>query len=129
MRSPLPAESESHGLDAGRGGGGAIHLGGGWGFQPTLTQDGLDHAVFQNLQGTGADKIVCLQGVSVAYEVLPRRTEGGLDVQGEGAQAPSAGALEHGQLQNVFVQVHGDVGSQLIREVMQQLRKRREKQE
>lgn len=63
----------------------------------------------------------------MAYEVLPRRTEGGLDVQGEGAQAPSAGVLEHGQLQNVFVQVHGDVGSQLIREVMQQLRKRREK--
>lgn len=127
MRSPLPAESETHGLDEGRGGGGgAIHLGG---VQRTLTQDGLDHAVFQNLQGTGADKIVCLQGVSVAYEVLPRRTEGGLDVQGEGAQAPSAGALEHGQLQNVFVQVHGDVGSQLIREVMQQLRKRREKQE
>lgn len=90
-------------------------------FQHTLTQDGLDHAVFQNLQGTGADEIVCLQGVSVAYEVLPRRTEGGLDVQGEGAQAPSAGAFEHGQLQNVFVQVHGDVGTQLIREVMQQL--------
>lgn len=56
-------------------------------------------------------------------EVLSWGAEGGLDVQGEGAQTPSAGVLENGQLQDVFVQVHGDVSAQLIGEVMQQLKK------
>lgn len=87
----------------------------------TLTQDGLDHSIFQNLQGTRADKVVCLQSVSVAYEELPRCTERGLDLQGEGAQAPSACALKHGELQDVLVQVHGDVGSQFVREIVQEL--------
>jgi len=90
--------------------------------QCTLTQDGQDHAIFQNLQGARADKVVGLESISVAYEVFPGCTERGLDVQGEGAQTPSAGVLEHRQLQDVFVQVHGDVRSQLIWEVMQQLR-------
>jgi hypothetical protein len=42
-------------------------------------------------------------------------------VQRERAQAAAAGALEHGQLQDVLVQVHGDVGPQLVREVVQEL--------
>lgn len=54
----------------------------------------------------------------MAEEVLSWGAEGGLDVQGEGAQAPSAGVLENRQLQDVFVQVHGDVSAQLIGEVM-----------
>lgn len=62
----------------------------------------------------------------MTYEVLPRCAEGCLDVQGERAQTPSAGMLKHRQLQDVFVQVHSDVSSQFIREVMQQLRKRTE---
>lgn len=88
----------------------------------TLTQDGQNHAIFENLQGTRADKVIGLQGVSVADEIFPRCTEGRLDVQGEGAQTPSAGSLEDGQLQDVFVQVHGDVSPQLIGEVVEQLR-------
>lgn len=64
----------------------------------TLTQDGQDHAIFQNLQGTRADKIVGLKGISVTYKVFPRRTEGRLDVQGEGAQTPSASSLKYRQL-------------------------------
>lgn len=63
----------------------------------------------------------------MAYKVFPWCTEGGLDVQGEGAQTPSAGMLKYRQLQDVFVQVHGYVSSQFIWEVMQQLRKRTEK--
>lgn len=48
-------------------------------------------------------------------------------MQRERAQAPAAGALKHGQLQDVLVQVHGDVGAQLIGEVMQQLQEAMEK--
>lgn len=91
-------------------------------FTRILTQDGDDHVIFQNLQGTRTDKVVGLQGVSVADEVFSRCTEGGLDVQREGAQAPSAGSLEYRQLQDVLVQVHGDVSAQLIWEVVQQLK-------
>lgn len=61
----------------------------------------------------------------MSEEVLSWGAEGGLDVQGEGAQTPSAGVLENGQLQDVFVQVHGDVSAQLIGEVMQQLKKKK----
>lgn len=48
-------------------------------------------------------------------------------MQGEGAQAPSAGALKYGQLQDVFVQVHSNISSQFIWEVMQQLRRDRKR--
>lgn len=50
-------------------------------------------------------------------------TEGGLNVQGQGTQTPSAGSLKYRQLKDVFVQVHGNVSSQLIWKVMQQLRR------
>lgn len=59
----------------------------------------------------------------MAKEIFSGCAKGGLDVQGEGAQTPSAGVLKHRQLQDVFVQVHSDVGSQFIREVVQQLKK------
>lgn len=62
-----------------------------------------------------------MEGVTLANEVLSGRAEGGFDVQRERAQAPPAGALEHGQLQDVLVQVHGDVRPQLIREVVEEL--------
>lgn len=58
----------------------------------------------------------------MADEVLPWCTEGSLDVQGERAQTPSAGPLKHRQLQDVFVQMHGDICSQFIWVVMKQLR-------
>lgn len=60
----------------------------------------------------------------MAYKVFPWCTEGGLDVQGEGAQTPPAGVVKHRQLQDVFVAVHRNVSSQLIWEVVQQLGKR-----
>jgi len=86
-----------------------------------FTQYGEHHAVPQHLQGPRADKVVGVEGVALADEVLPGRAEGRLDVQRERAQAPPAGALEHGQLQDVLVQVHGDVRPQLIGEVMEEL--------
>lgn len=63
-----------------------------------------------------------MQRVALADEVLSGHAEGRLDVQRERAQAPATGALEDGQLQDVFVQMRGDVGAQLVGEVVQQLR-------
>lgn len=60
----------------------------------------------------------------MADKVFSWCTKGGLNVQGEGAQAPSAGSLKHRQLQDVFVQMHGNVSSQFIWEVMQQLKQK-----
>lgn len=62
----------------------------------------------------------------MADEELPRSREAGLDDEGEGAQAAPAGRLEERQLQQLFVQVHGDVRPQLIWEVLQQLRRESE---
>lgn len=58
----------------------------------------------------------------MADEVFSGCAEGSLDVQGEGTQTPSAGSLKHRQLQDVLVQMHGNVSSQLIREFTEQLR-------
>lgn len=93
----------------------------------TLTQYGLDHSIFQNLKGAGADKIISVQGISVADEVFSRCAEGGFDVQRKGTQTPSAGSFEHRQLQDVFVQMHGNICPQLVWEVMQQLQEQEEK--
>lgn len=65
--------------------------------------------------------MVGVQGITMPDEVLARGTERGLDVQREGAQAPSTGRGKQWQLQDVLVQVHGDVCPQLIRKVMQKL--------
>lgn len=46
-------------------------------------------------------------------------------MQGQRAQAAPAGALEQGQLQDLLVQVHGDVGAELVWEVLQKLPERR----
>lgn len=54
-------------------------------------------------------------------EVLPRGTKGGPEGQGQGAQAASTGSLKKRQLQNLLVQVHGNVGPELIWEALQQL--------
>lgn len=62
-----------------------------------------------------------VERVSVANEILSGGTERGLDVEGEGAQAPPACRGEERQLQDVLVQVHGDVCAQLVWEVVQQL--------
>lgn len=43
-------------------------------------------------------------------EIFTWSAERSLDVQGERAQAPSTGRGEEGQLQDVLVEVHGDVG-------------------
>ncbi|TNN70251.1 hypothetical protein EYF80_019465 [Liparis tanakae] len=73
------------------------------------------------LHGAGAHEVDGLEGVALAYEELPRCTKGGLDDEGERAQTPPAGRLKQRQLQQLVVQVHGDVGPQLIREVLQEL--------
>lgn len=98
-------------------------------FHPshTLTQDSKDHAILQNFEGTGTDKIIGLKGISLADQVFPWCTERSLDVQGEGTETPSTGSLKHRQLQDVFVQMHGDVCAQFIWEVMQQLREDEDK--
>lgn len=42
-------------------------------------------------------------------------------MEGERAQAATAGPLKDRQLEDVLIQMHGDVGPQLIREVVQEL--------
>lgn len=62
-----------------------------------------------------------MQRVTLADEVLPGDAEGGFYVEGERAQTATTGPLEDRQLQDVLIQMHGDVGPQLIREVVQEL--------
>ena len=90
---------------------------------PPLTQDGQHRVVLQDLHGPGAHEVDGLQGVPLPDEELARGAEGGLDDEGEGAQTPPAGGFKERQLQQLLVQVHGDVGPQLVREVLQQLRR------
>lgn len=63
-----------------------------------------------------------MQSVTLSDEVLSRDAEGGFYVEGEWAQTATAGPLKHRQLEDVLIQMHGDVGPQLIREVVQELR-------
>ncbi|XP_025773222.1 potassium voltage-gated channel subfamily H member 4 [Puma concolor] len=84
-----------------------------------LTQDGQHHVVSKHLKRAGADVVVCLQGVPTAQQVLAWSAERGLDVQGEGPQAASARCCKQRQLQDLPIQVHSDVSSQLVWEVTQ----------
>lgn len=85
------------------------------------TQDGQHHAIFQHLHGPRADEEDGLESVALSEEVLSGSAEGGLDVQRQGAQAAATGRGKQRQLQDLLVKVHGDVGSQLVREVLQKL--------
>lgn len=91
------------------------------GFSTRPTENGQHRAVFKNLHGARAHKVDGLQSVPLAQQVLPGGAEGGFDVQGQRPQAAPAGALEQGQLQDLLVQVHGDVGAELVRKVLQKL--------
>lgn len=87
----------------------------------SLTQYGQHCVVLKHLHRARAHKVDGLQRVALTDEELSGCAEGGLNDQRERAQTPAAGRLEKRQLQQLFVQVHGDVCSQLIREVLQQL--------
>lgn len=50
-------------------------------------------------------------------------------MQRERAQAAAAGRGEERQLQDLLVQVHGDVGAQLVGKVLQQLQEDEEEEE
>lgn len=64
-----------------------------------------------------------MQRVTVTDEVLARDAEGRFYMEGERAQAATTGPLKDRQLEDVLIQMHGDVGPQLIREIMQELGK------
>lgn len=96
---------------------------------PLRTQDGQHHPVFQHLHGSRAHKENGLQGVALPQQVLAGCAEGRLDVQRERAQAAAAGRGKEGQLEDLLVKMHGDVGPQLIGEVLQQLEQVRRKEE
>lgn len=89
--------------------------------QCLFTENGEHSAVLQHFHGARAHKVDSLEGVALADEELPGGREGGLDNKGEGAQAAPAGRLEERQLQQLFIQMHGDVCPQLVREILQQL--------
>lgn len=55
-----------------------------------LTQNSQHSVVFQDLHGPRADEVNGLQGVSLPDEELTRGAEGGLDNEGQGAQAAPA---------------------------------------
>lgn len=62
-----------------------------------------------------------MKRIALTDQVLPRDTERGFYMEGERAQAATTGPLKDRQLENVLIQMHGDVSPQLIREVMQEL--------
>lgn len=63
-----------------------------------------------------------MQSITLSDQVLSRDTEGGFYVKGEGAETATTGPLKDRQLEDVLIQMHGDVSPQLIREVVQELR-------
>lgn len=88
-------------------------------FRPT--QDGQHGVVFKDLHGPRTHKVDGLQGISLPDEELAWGAEGSLYNEGKGAQAASAGWLKQGQLEQLLVQVHGNVGPQFVWEVLQKL--------
>ncbi|TNN54377.1 hypothetical protein EYF80_035395 [Liparis tanakae] len=82
---------------------------------------GFDHLVGSR-QGPGADKVVGVQRVTLTDEVLPGDAEGGFYVERQRAQAAATGPLKNRQLEDVLIQMHGDVSPQLIGEVVEELR-------
>lgn len=62
-----------------------------------------------------------MKRVALTDEVLPRDAERGFYMEGERAQAATTGPLKDRQLEDVLIQMHGDVGPQLLREVVQEL--------
>lgn len=86
-----------------------------------FTQNGQHSVVLQYFHGTWAYKVDSLEGVALADEELPRSAKGGLDDEGEGAQTPPAGRFKERQLQQLVIQVHGDISPQFVWEVLQQL--------
>lgn len=95
--------------------------------QPTpvsRTEDGEDGAVPQHLHGAGAEEVERLERVAPSDEELAGCAESGAHPQGEGAQAAPAGPPKEGKLQQLLVQVQGDVGPQLLGQALQELRGR-----
>lgn len=62
-----------------------------------------------------------MQRITLSDQVLPGDAEGGFYMKRERAQAATTGPLKDRQLEDVLIQMHGDVGPQLIGEVMQEL--------
>lgn len=63
-----------------------------------------------------------MQSITLSDEVLSRDAERGFYVKGERAETATTGPLKDRQLEDVLIQMHGDVSPQLIREVVQELR-------
>lgn len=87
----------------------------------SFTQNSQNGVILQNLHRSWADEVYRLESVALADEELSWRTKGGLDDERQGPETPPAGWLKQRQLQQLFIQVHGYVSSQLVREVLQQL--------
>lgn len=51
-----------------------------------------------------------MQSVTLTDEVLPRYAEGGFYMEGERAQAATTSSLKDRQLEDVLIQMHGNVG-------------------
>lgn len=84
-----------------------------------FTQNGHHGAVLQYFHRAGAYKVDSLERVALSDKELSRSWKGRLDYEGQGTQTPPAGWFKERQFQQLFVQVHGDVGPQLIWEIPQ----------
>lgn len=86
-----------------------------------LTQYRDDHVILDNLHRTVTDVIDVAEGVTPVDEVLPGGAEVSPDVEREQLQAALGRALEYRKLEDLPVQVHRDVPTQLLRELLQSL--------
>ncbi len=90
-------------------------------FVCNLTQYSQHSVVLEHFHGAWADKVDGLQSVTLANEELSWSTEGGFDDERQRAQTPSTGRFKQRQLEQLFIQVHGNVSPQFIWEVLQKL--------
>lgn len=90
-------------------------------FVCNLTQYSQHSVVLKHFHGARADKVYGLQSVTLANKELPRSTKRGFDDERQRAQTPSTGRFKQRQLQQLFIQVHGNVSPQFIWEVLQKL--------
>jgi len=92
-------------------------------FVCNLTQYSQHSVVLKHFHGARAHKVYGLQSIPLANKEFPRSTERSFDDERQRAQTPSTGWFKQRQLQQLFIQVHGNVSPQFIWEVLQKLEK------
>lgn len=93
----------------------------------SLTQDGHDHIVAQDLDGSAGDEVERGEHIAEVHQRVPRRCMSRLELDGQRAQAALAGASEGwAVLQQRTVQMQADVGLQALGKALEHLREAKE---